>query len=63
MTKKRILLLGLLIGGAFIATIAKPVVTLFIAIFVMLLLILDFDEYRLKNADQHGKNYSNIKAR
>ncbi|MHC5189594.1 hypothetical protein ACYSNL_07435 [Enterococcus cecorum] len=56
MTKKRILLLGLLIG-AFIATIAKPVVTLFIAIFVMLLLILDFDEYCLKGADQHGKNY------
>lgn len=56
MTKKRILLLGLLIG-AFIATIAKPVVTLFIAIVVMLLLILDFDEYCLKGANQHRKNY------
>lgn len=62
MIKKRNLLLGLLIG-AFIATIAKPIVTLFIAIFVMLLLILDFDEYCLKGADQHGKNHSNIKAR
>ena len=63
---KRNILLGLLIGLG-IAVIASPTAILFIAIVAMLLLILDFDEYQLndilKEADQHGKNHSNIKAR
>ena len=59
---KRNILLGLLIGLG-VSMIASPTTILFIAIVAMLLLILDFDDFTLKGADQHGKNHSNIKAR
>lgn len=59
---KRNILLGMLIGLG-IAILATPTIILFIAIVAMLLLILDFDSFVLKGADQHGKNHSNIKAR
>lgn len=59
---KRNILLGLLIGLG-IAMIASPTIILFIAIVSVLLLILEFDDFTLKGADQHGKNHSNIKAR
>lgn len=59
---KRNILLGLLIGLG-IAVIASPTTILFIAIVAMLLLILEFDDFNLKGANQHGKNHSNIKAR
>lgn len=59
---KRNILLGLLIGLG-VALIASPTAILFIAIVSVLLLILEFDDFTLKGADQHGKNHSNIKAR
>lgn len=59
---KRNILLGVLIGIG-IAILATPTIILFIAIVSMLLLILEFDDFTLKGANQHGKNHSNIKAR
>ena len=59
---KRNILLGLSIGLG-VAVVASPTTILFIAIVAMLLLILEFDDFTLKRADQHGKNHSNIKVR
>lgn len=59
---KRNILLGLLIGLG-VALIASPTTILFIAIVSVLLLILEFDDFTLKGANQHGKNHSNIKVR
>lgn len=59
---KRNILLGLLIGLG-VATIASPTIILFIAIVAMILLILEFDDFTLKGADQHGKNPQSVKAR
>lgn len=48
---KRNILLGLLIGLG-VATIATPTTILFIAIVSVLLLILEFDDFNLKEVKQ-----------